>query len=189
MSQFLLPCLCGAKIPVNRSQAGMTLPCPECGKAIEVPTIRKLTPFAVTTPAKKETKATNSWKLLGPVAALGFLVGLLGLAYGGSLLYERYETISQVTQAGMDLNRTEEEFIAGVRENALKSAPSDTWDYWNVMLEEGLSDPKPPDLFRVKRYLASRLPTMIGALITGGVGILIFSLSAFLMQRLRRPKA
>ncbi len=188
MSQFLLPCDCGAKIPVNRSQAGMSLPCPHCGKSIDVPTIRKLAAFANAAPVQKETKTNSSWKFLGPVAALGFLVGLVGLAYGGSLLYERYSTISQVTRAGMDLNRTEEEFIVGVRENALKSAPADTWDYWNVMLEEGLSDPKPPDLVRVKRYLASLLPTTIASLITGGVGVLVFGISAYFMQVLRRTK-
>jgi len=182
MSQFLLPCDCGAKIPVNRSQAGMTLPCPQCGKSIDVPTIRKLSTFASVPTAKKETKAGKSWKFLRPVAALGLLVGLIGLAYGGSVAYERYITISQVTQGGMDLNKTEEEFIAGVRQNALKSAPSDTWDYWNIMITDGLSDPSPPDLFRVKRYLASRLPTMFVSLITGSVGVLIFAISSFLMQ-------
>ncbi len=166
----------------------MSLPCPQCGASIDVPTIRKLAAFATAPLAKKESKTNNSWKFLGPIAALGLLVGLVALTYGGSLFYERYITINQVKQSGMDLNKTEDEFIAGVRQNAMKSAPSDTWDYWNVMLEEGLSDPNPPDLFRVKRYLESRLPTMIGSLLLGCVGVVIFAISSILMQKLRTKR-
>ncbi len=186
MSQFLLPCACGANIPVNRSQAGMSLPCPQCGKAIDVPTIRKLAEFASAVPAKKAIKTSNSWNLLGVIAAISFIVGLAGLTYGGYLVYDRYTITSQLAQNDVDLNKTEAEFMEGIRTKALQSAPSDTWDYWNIMVEEGLKDPDPPDLFKFKRYLASRVPEMIGSLITGGVGLAIFAISAFMMQRTRK---
>ena len=187
MSQFLLPCNCGAKIPVNRSQAGMTLPCTQCGQSIDVPTIRKLAPYASAPAAKTVSKKVgNSWNFLGFIAAIGFLVGLVGLAYSGNLAYERFSTISRATKSGMDLSKTEEDFVAGTRQNALNSAPSDTWDYWNIMIEDGLSDPQLPHLFQVKRYLASRLPTLYTSLAIGSVGMLIFAVSSFLMQSLKR---
>ena len=36
--RYLLPCLCGKKIPVDRAQAGQTIQC-ECGADVEVPTL------------------------------------------------------------------------------------------------------------------------------------------------------
>lgn len=186
MSQFLLPCACGANIPVNRSQAGMSLPCPQCGNAIEVPTIRKLASFASAAPAKKVIKPTKSWNLLGAIAAISFIAGLIGLTYGGYLVYDRYSITSQLAQNEVDLNKTEEEFMEMIRTKALQSPPSDTWDYWNVMIEEGLKDPDPPDIFKFQRYLASRVPEMIGSLAAGGIGLTLFAISAFLMQRTRK---
>ncbi len=185
MSQFLLPCTCGANIPVNRSQAGMSLPCPNCGNTVEVPTIRKLAEFATVVPAKKQAKTGQAAKWLGPVAAVSLIVGLIAMAYAGYLYYERYSYTTFVKQSGGDINVEEAEFLEGIRNHALQSAPADTWDYWNIMLEEGLKDPDPPDIFKIKRYLASRMPTMVGSLLTGGIGIAIFAISSVLLQRFR----
>ncbi len=187
MSQFLLPCACGAKIPVNRSQAGMSLPCLECGKTVEVPTIRKLAEFASSAPAKKEAKS-RAGKWLGPIAAISFIISLLGLAYGGSLAYERYTYISELTQTGANLNLTEAEFIAEVRKSSLLSAPADTWDFWNAMVNNGLSDPNPPGFFQVKRYLASQVPMMRGSFLVGSISLAVFALSTFLMQKFSQEK-
>ena len=185
MSQFLLPCACGAKIPVNRSQAGMSLPCPQCGETVEVPTIRKLAEFALTATAKKETKTGLSAKWLGPIAAISLIVSLIGLAYGGSLAYERYSFISQLTHNGASLNTTEAEFMTEFRKSALQTTPADTWDFWNIMVNNGLRDPSPPELFLVKRYLASQVQPMFVSVVTGGISLAVFALATFLMQKFR----
>jgi len=184
MSQFLLPCVCGAKIPVNRSQAGMTLPCLECGKTVEVPTIRKLAQFVSIVPTKKEAKGRSA-KWLGPIAAISFLISLLGLTYGGSLVYERYSYISEITKSNANLNLTEAEYIAEVRKSALLSAPADTWDFWNAIVNNGLRDPNPPYRFQVKRYLASQVTWMRDSFLVGGISLAVFALSTFLMQKFR----
>lgn len=185
MSQFLLPCTCGAKIPVNRSQAGMTLPCSQCGQAVDVPTIRKLAEYAFAVPVTKELKSGRSLMWMGPIAAISFVLGIIGLAYGGNLAYERYYLTSDMVNQGVDLNLTEADFVADVRKNALESEPADTWDYWNIMVEEGLKDASPPNIFRVKRYLASRQPMLLGSVIIGGVSMAIFAFLTLLMQRSR----
>jgi len=185
MSQFLLPCACGANMPVNRSQAGMSLPCPNCGKTVEVPTIRKLAEFATSAPVKKQAKSSQSATWLGPIAALSLIVGLIAFAYAGYLYYERYSYVALINQSGGNLNVKEADFLEDIRNHALESAPADTWDYWNIMLEEGLPDPDPPDLFKIKRYLASRAPMLFGSLFTGGIGLAIFAFSSFLLQKLR----
>ena len=41
MSQYLLPCECGQKLPVNSTQAGERVRC-TCGRELDVPTLRSL---------------------------------------------------------------------------------------------------------------------------------------------------
>jgi len=183
MSQFLLPCPCGASIPVNRSQAGMSLPCPQCGKTIEIPTIRKLAEFAVAVPAYKPVKSAASLRWLGPIAAVSLIICLIGFTYGGYLAIERYSLISELNKSNVSLDSNEEDFLARTRKAALQSAPADTWDYLNVMIEKGLQSPNPPDFFKVKRYLESRVPPMQISLWTGCFSFAVFTIAAFVLHR------
>ncbi|MCY2983247.1 MAG: hypothetical protein NTY15_06360 [Planctomycetota bacterium] len=186
MSQFLLPCSCGAKLPVSKSQAGMSLQCAECGVSVEVPTIRKLSALALATPETKRAKAGHGLKWLGPVAAISLLVGIIGLSYAGYLFYERREYIAFAVENGANLDAKESDFMADIRKSAEQSAPADTWDYWNTMINDGLKDPNPPDLFKVKRYLESRLPTMLNSLWAGLAGAAVFVGASFLIQQQRK---
>jgi len=186
MSQFVLPCACGAQIPVNRSQAGMSLPCPQCGKPVEVPTIRKLAEFASDVVEKNDSARSGALKWLTPVAAISFIVGLIGLSYAGYLCYERYDYLLFVAQIGGELNLSEEDFIKEIRKSASQSPPADTWDYWNTMLYDGLKDASPPDLFRVKRYLEARWPTLVLSFLVGLTGLCVFGVCSFAIQKRRK---
>ena len=186
MSQFLLPCSCGAKLPVSKSQAGMSLPCPECGVLVEVPTIRKLSTLATAIPEKKRAKAGKGLNWLGPVAAISLLVGIVALSYAGYLFYERRTYIAFAVQNGASLDVKESDFIADIRKSAEQSAPADTWDYWNTMINDGLKDPNPPDLFKMKRYLEARLPTMLNSLWVGLASAAVFVGTSFLIQQQRK---
>ena len=161
----------------------MSLPCSTCGKSVDVPTIRKLAEFAAATTEKKVVNTGLSAKWLGPIAAIALIVSLIGLVYGGSLAYERYSFISQLTHNGASLDTTEAEFITEFRKSALQTTPADTWDFWNIMVNNGLRDPNPPELFLVKRYLASQVQPMFVSFVAGGIGLAVFALSTFLMQR------
>lgn len=186
MSQYLLPCTCGAELPVSKSQAGMSLQCPKCGVSVEVPTIRKLSALATATPEAKRAKVSRAFNWLGPLAAVSLLVGIIGLSYAGYLFYERRTYVVFAAQNGADLDAKESDFIADIRKSAEQSAPADTWDIWNAMLNDGLKNPDPPDLFKVKRYLASRWPTMLNSLWVGLSGTAIFTIASFLIQRQRK---
>ena len=186
MSQFLLPCSCGAKLPVSKSQAGMSLQCTECGVLVEVPTIRKLSALAMAIPETKRTKAGQGFKWLGPVAAISLLVAITCLSYAGYLFYERRTYIAFAVENGANLDAKESDFMADIRKSAEQSAPADTWDYWNTMINDGLKDPNPPDIFKVKRYLESRLPTLLNALWAGLAGAAAFVGTSFLIQQQRK---
>jgi hypothetical protein len=186
MSQYLLPCACGAKLHVSKSQAGMSLPCPECGVSVEVPTIRKLSTLATALPEARGAKAGKGIHWLGPLAAISLLMGIIGLSYAGYLFNERRTYIAFVAQNGASLDAKESDFIAEIRKSAEQSTPADTWDIWNEMLKEGLKNPDPPDLFKMKRYLESRMPTMLNSLWIGLVGAVVFVGTSFLIQRERK---
>ena len=186
MSQYLLPCSCGANIPVSRSQAGMSLPCPQCAKILDVPTIRNMAalPAISDTPEKAKSSRAPIW--LGPVAAIAFLVAVAAFFYCGSLVWERYQILSSLAAQKIGLAITEEDFLSDLRKMASESSPADTWDYWNVMVRRGLSDANPPDVFRVKRYLESQKPLIWGSLATAVISLAVFGVSALIMQRARR---
>ena len=186
MSQYLLPCSCGANIPVSRSQAGMSLPCPQCAKSLDVPTIRNMASLASISDTPEKAKSSSAPIWLGPVAAIAFLAAVAASFYCGSLIWERYQILSTLAEQKMDLTITEEDYLSDRRKLASKSSPADTWDYWNVMARQGLSDANPPDLFRVKRYLESGMPLIWGSLATAVLSFAVFAISALIMQRAKR---
>ena len=186
MSQYLLPCSCGANFPVSRSQAGMSLPCPQCGKSIDVPTIRNMVSLPLATTAQSSATNTKSSVWLGLAAAISFLVAAIALYYGGSLAWERYDIRSRMVAQKVDLTMTEEDFFNETRKSTMNASPADTWDYWNALVQEGLNDPNPPDYFKLMRYLESRKPAMVNSFVTAGVSLAIFAALAFLMQRVKK---
>lgn len=183
MSKYLLPCSCGANIPVSRSQAGMNLPCPQCGKKIEVPTIRQMSTLEAVDASVSTAKNSTSPNSLRIFAALSLIVGLVALFYGGRLFLERYSIISVLAKQDMDLSKTEDDFLADMRKTSMSFTPADTWDYWNELTTEGMVDPNPPDLFKFKRFLEGRYPWMQGSLIIAGISLMMFAISSIIMFR------
>jgi len=167
----------------------MSLPCPECGVSVDVPTIRKLSVLATALPEKKRAKARNSLNWLGPLAAISLIVGVIGLSYAGYLFYERRTYISIAVQNGARLDVKESEFLADTRKSAEQLAPADTWDYWNMMLNDGMKNPDPPDVFKLKRFLESKIPTMLNSLWLGLAGTAVFIVTSLLIQNQRKRAA
>lgn len=69
--QYLLPCPCGQKLPVDASQAGLHIRC-TCGTELHVPTLRGLTALerASAGGARVTGARTGTW---GPKQAVAFL--------------------------------------------------------------------------------------------------------------------
>ncbi len=92
MSDYLLPCTCGKKIGVTKSQAGQTVRC-TCGTELEVPTLRNLSELerVGTRGVAKTTTWTNRHRLvfslaivaLAGVLAAGYLARIRALSSGG----------------------------------------------------------------------------------------------------------
>ena len=164
----------------------MTLPCPTCGKKCDVPTIRKLAELQIATAAQAEKKRSSQPIWLGLVAAFSLIVGLCALIYCASLGWERYRFTSELSKAGVNIQHSEKEYLDEMRRFASQSQPADTWDYWNLMAEEGIQTPTTPEFFRIQRYLEYKLPWIYGSLTVALSGLGLFGVLALVLQRSRR---
>ncbi len=79
-TQYLLPCRCGRKIPIETTQAGQPVRC-QCGLTQEVPTLRKIVALDRLGPALGAASQAKSWGTRQRVTLLGatILVVALGL--------------------------------------------------------------------------------------------------------------
>lgn len=159
-TKYLLPCSCGAKTPVETTQAGGTATC-TCGEQLSVPTLGRLRSFE---PVKEvdtlPTKATWSAQR-GILFVFGGLVALGGLAGLALNLYER----SQV-----DLTTTFET-VDKEYQTALDSmSPSQLFDIWKEIQRVGITkarEQKAPE-FALNQKQANSLKR--NAMIAGSIG-------------------
>lgn len=81
MSDYLLPCTCGKKLGVTKSQAGQSVRC-ACGKELEVPTLRGMAALErVGTPGAASPKSWNNRHRVAFLLAIAALVGVLAAGY------------------------------------------------------------------------------------------------------------
>lgn len=80
--QYLLPCSCGRKLPVDLSQAGSRMRC-ECGQEREVPTLLRLKQLepAGTEQGRAARERTSPWGARQRFALVGALVCVAGVAF------------------------------------------------------------------------------------------------------------
>ncbi len=76
---YLLPCTCGEKILVDKSQAGLPVPC-RCGKELTIPTLRGFAQLEQTT---VDGRAAREWSSRQGVHFIGAAIAVLGLLAAG----------------------------------------------------------------------------------------------------------
>ncbi len=180
MSQYLLPCSCGAKVPVSRSQAGMSLNCPECSSSLSVPTIRNLSQLEAVSSVSPATpdSVKKPGALMRIVAGLLLLLGIACTSYGGMMAYDRITF-------PIPLDHKEEDFLKESRDRVSELTPAGAWDAWNYMAATGLSEVSTPDYFRIQRAFRENEPYMIGFL-AAGLGFLIAFAASVWFSRSRK---
>ncbi len=86
MVQYLLPCQCGRKTPVDSAKAGQTIEC-ECGAKLEVPTLGGLKNLERVVTPKPATKTT--WGPRQQVLLIGIIICATGLGIAGYFRHYR----------------------------------------------------------------------------------------------------
>ncbi len=173
MPHFLLPCDCGRKHSVTTAQAGDRIAC-ECGRNVEVPTLRHFTDLEQVSEAP--AKAAASWSARQGLILLGAAVVLLAAAGIVFLYIKKPETIHDP--------------IAIIKID--KMTPAQLWAVW-PRLEEGIIRPLAPieaailkrNMFDIEVWHQLRL----AAFIIAGLGLAIVAAGLFVPQQRRRPMA
>ncbi len=93
-SGFLLPCTCGKKIAVSKSQAGEEIRC-ECGEKLQVPTLRgfsNLEKAIPVLPQEKGPRKSAGWNpMLGVPTAIFFAAFLVASGLCANSCYWRWQ--------------------------------------------------------------------------------------------------
>jgi hypothetical protein len=84
MSEYLLPCSCGRKVPVSTRHAGQTVRC-ACGAELEVPTLRGLRELEPAGAAAAPARGT--WENRQRIAFLLAVASLLAIGVAGYLAW------------------------------------------------------------------------------------------------------
>ncbi|HEY4312759.1 MAG TPA: hypothetical protein VGN12_25135 [Pirellulales bacterium] len=77
-TEYLLPCQCGQKLAVDRSQAGLSIRCEHCGAEVAIPTLRGLEKLERATP--EESDSGGEWGTRQGLLFLGTTITTLALA-------------------------------------------------------------------------------------------------------------
>ncbi len=165
---YLLPCECGHRLPVKKSQAGTFVDCSQCSRRLDIPTIAGLSRLDWIddeSPQSGSNKSTNRrWSpLRGFLAATCFVIALVGLGRSGSYGVYRYYHPTKFTV---------DDWMKLMDEESQTLSPAETWDTWRLIQESGLADKKPPEPFVQKRFLEEQDTSMLRWAIAGGLGLI-----------------
>jgi hypothetical protein len=173
--QYLFPCSCGRKTPVESRQAGEATRC-DCGATLEIPRLLELKKLERVAFEARETENIPNWGIGHSliVSAVVVLAGVLLLWMGISYF-----------MPGNPYDRMTPE---QTRAQSAKMTPVETWETWQYFQQVGLNPPKE----RIDRYIEGQyakrqmLLTYLGIAAAGGVALLVAGI--FLAgKRPRRP--
>lgn len=165
---FALPCPCGNSVSVQRSQAGSTVTCLQCGKTLDVPTIRGLQALPVIEEKEGDAKSSiarpSQWNpIRGVIAVICIAIAVYTLWPAAEWGWFRYNS---------DYSFTLEDELREGEKIVQALTPVQAWDTWQHYQESGLLTRNPSSYFQMKEYIEVTEPTMIRYAIIGGISLL-----------------
>lgn len=136
MTQYLLPCVCGQQVRVTTAQAGSRVRC-ECGRTLQVPTLRGLRRCATVAPGHRERRAKAWGPVRGGLFAAGLVLAAAGLVLAAFYGVRSLQLASLAVDRSGELLRQESAYID-------QRSPAELLDLWNAVREEGLADDRVP---------------------------------------------
>ena len=168
MVQYLLPCQCGRKTPVDSTKAGRTIDC-ECGARLDVPTLGGLKVLQQVTQEKRAVPVVK-WAARQRVLLLGIIICILGLGIAGFFTRGRPDPpphqhrIEHIPKFVEDMSLME------------------TVQLWG-RLERGLPDGLGLEDQRYQQLRQAYLRRTAVALAIAGVGVLVMIVSLFIPKK------
>lgn len=124
-AQYLLECTCGERHSVETRQAGTTISC-QCGKTLEVPTLRGLKELP-----QKEVKSDAppaEWTLRQGIVTAGVIVALI--LFGAGIVPWRHERAFQQSQDSLEDTAPLITAMETDVEKMLDQSPLKAWQFW-----------------------------------------------------------
>jgi hypothetical protein len=171
--QYLLPCTCGRKMPVELRQAGELASCP-CGLPLEIPRLLELKKLEKVTTSVEKGKNKPIWGAGHGLVLLGVIVLLIVAVCGGLVVRSTpANPLDAVTPEQM-------------RAQSAKLTPVQTWQTWLYFKQNGLNPRKEHvDRFFDTLYAQRQMIlTFLSVAGVGGIGMLIAGI--FVIRR-KRP--
>ena len=168
MVQYLLPCKCGRKTPVDSTKAGQTIEC-ECGDRLEVPTLGVLKKLPQVMQEKRPA-ATVKWAARQRVLLLGIIICIIGLGVAGFFTFDRPEPPPHQHR------------IEHLPEYVESMSLMETIQLWGT-LEHGLPDGLSPEDQTYQEARQAYLRRTAVALVIAGVGALVMIISVFIPKK------
>ncbi len=130
---YRLPCSCGHKLLIQRSQAGSFAQCTQCSAKLDVPTLAGLAKLEWVDEIGDvaQLDSARRWNpIRGVIAAVCLLIALFGLTRSG--LYAAFRIANPT-------NFTVEEMLDTYDKAGALMTPAETWDSWCYIQERGLT--------------------------------------------------
>jgi hypothetical protein len=174
--QYLIPCSCGRKTPVETQQAGETVSC-GCGAKLEIPRLLELKKLEKVVVSASQTKPSSVWGIGHSLSLSGIVVLVVVMALWILVLKKApgnpYE--------GMTPDQ--------IRTHFQKMTPVETWQWWLYFKQFGVNPHK--DYFErtLEGLFAQRQMLLIylGIAATVGVALIIAGILIARRKRLKRP--
>jgi hypothetical protein len=170
--QYLLPCQCGQKTPVDSTKAGQTIEC-ECGAQLDIPTLgglKKLQQVA----QESRPATTVKWAARQRVLLVGILICLIGLGIAGYFA------------TGCPVPPPHQQRIEYIPEYVEAMTLMETVQLWG-RLERGLPDGSGLEGQAYQKMRQDYLRRTAVALVVAGAGLLVMFISLFIPKQKERP--
>lgn len=144
---YYVPCECGKKLIIQKSQAGQEIPC-ECGKRVAVPTLRGFAALepAQATPGKSRSVATGkAWsRTRGLLSAFFMFLFALSLAVAGYYAVGRHRIIRDY-----NANHTVQDEVRDSLALIDQQTPAEVWQQFREMRKISLQSVQMPEFYMV----------------------------------------
>lgn len=171
--QFVVPCECSAGVPVTAGQAGGRVACPACGRNIDVPRLRDLTPE----PAKTVVdRGMPPWNVARGLALAGAAVAIVAAVTAVGVVPLGSRFVTQPASA------------AAIRAAAQSAPLAEVLAAWRSIVDTGVRRPPTPEEHRLQQVSAmcSRLAGLLWGVAVVGGGVAV---AGFVVGRASEPRA
>jgi len=169
MTTYLLPCSCSAAIEIGAGQAGGTVVCAACGRAVAVPTLRELKALQPVESGRAR-RPRGGWSPCHASMLAGSAIAVLAWSAAGYFAAERMPLIDAETIRAA---------VAAADDASIREA-------WNALAKAGVARPPTPEERQLQQSARFRRSTAIGLAVIGTCGALAAIAGAIAMAAPRK---